>query len=193
MNKPEKLSRRRGASGWAITIYNAVWEAADDGYHCSLCPGGDHAGCLSNAELQQYCERQFNMSGTIQWYQHHLHVKHSKHVNDPGQIDYPEAVAEKLKITRRAMSARREITNIASKMRPVWILGDNAPRYWKPRHVQPGGFREYIHPRVDVEQKRATRRMKSGWPAEVRAELARSKPRPSQMQALLEEALDIYA
>ena len=188
--------RSRGASGWRLDIYSALWEAADEGYHCAECPGQEkdpHEGCLSSDELQQQCERRFNMSGTIQWYRWILSKTSTTSIISTDDVDFPAAVAAKLKATRNSMRAAHEVRNLGTTRRCVWTLGERAPRYWHPKSVVKGHFREYLHPRADTEARRYARKMNGGWPTEVRTELARTKPRPARMRELLAEALELYA
>jgi len=171
-----KQSRRRGASGWALRIYDALYENPDG---------------LTREQLLDECVRRFNKSGTMEWFQHLLGAETQMISNNRMysiSSDYREVCRLKLRFTLNSMRAAGQVTNAGSGRSPIWKAGD-PPKYWQPRHVRPGGYREYVPAAQTAIAAKQALRMR--WPAEATAELAKAHPRSAKLRELLEQALTL--
>lgn len=171
-----KQRRRRGASSAAMAIYDALYENPDG---------------LTRDQLLDECMRRFPKSGTIEWF-HQLCGDRDAIVSNKRtysiQSDYRAVCDLKMRYTLNSMRAAGQVVNEGTTRRQSYKAG-KPPKYWQPRHIRPGHFRDYVPD--EQRQIAAKQALRMRWPAEARAELARAHPRSAQMRALLEQALTL--
>ncbi|MGB8022285.1 MAG: hypothetical protein WCF04_13730 [Candidatus Nanopelagicales bacterium] len=136
----------------------------------------------------------FNQSGTMVWFRQMMRERESIIVNGVTYglySEYRDVVTLKMRTTLNGMQKNREVQNIGTTRNPLYMVMDppKPPRYWHPRHIRPGGFREYVPEQQTAIGARHSLLMR--WPAQARAELDRDKPRNAQLCALLEDALTV--
>jgi len=169
-------AKSRGASGWRLRIYDALYEADLEGR------------TLSRDELISECERRFNLSDTMRWWRSYSDDRPAYRRNET----YREIVAVKVRLlVTGSMWRNGEIINLGTRNKPQYKMG-KPPKYWHPKVYQPGRMKDYLPAAADTETRKLPRRMPTGWFAEVRAELDRPRLRDREVRALLTEALDLF-
>lgn len=176
---PRRQSRSRGANGWTLRVYDALWE---------------NRGGLTRAELLAECVERFPRSGTMEWFRQVLGDRESILVDNATyglESEFRDVVALKMRSTVNGMRKRREIRNLGTTRNPRYAVMDppKHPKYWEYRTIRPGGFREYIPTEQRAIGSRHALAMR--WPSEARAELARPRPRNAELIRLLGDALTL--
>lgn len=168
-----KLSQSNGASGWTLKVYDALWEAAQEGR------------TLTRDELISECVKRFNRSATLQWWQSYLQSRPLYSANSP----YPVIVERKMQSVLHQYGGTDGVfENVGSRKEPRYTITTKKLKVYVRERRVPGHFAEY-----DPETKHDAGRQHTArlaWRDDARRAL--EAKRPTGMKELVERAIDLF-